>query len=83
MGHFKNTITVSCPHRVLPNAAPHCTPAFDVRAPHVSPTITMAAESEVEIMSTTMSTGQKRFYFNLKQNARGRFLKVSQLRQCT
>ena len=32
--------------------------------------------SETEIVSKQMSTGQKRFYFNLKQNDRGRFLKV-------
>ncbi len=35
-----------------------------------------SAGSETEIVSKQMSTGQKRFYFNLKQNDRGRFLKV-------
>lgn len=37
------------------------------------------ADGEIEITSKTFSAGQKRFFFNLKQNPRGRFLKIAEV----
>jgi hypothetical protein len=39
----------------------------------------MAGAEEIEITSKTYAAGQKRFFFNLKQNSRGRFLKIAEV----
>jgi len=37
------------------------------------------AGEEVELLSRELRIEQKRFYFNLKENARGRFLKIAEV----
>lgn len=34
---------------------------------------------EIEILSTEIRVENKRFYFNLKENAKGRFLKIAEV----
>jgi hypothetical protein len=38
-----------------------------------------SGSAEIELVSRELRVEQKRFYFNLKENARGRFLKIAEV----
>ena len=41
--------------------------------------MTRSGQGETELMSTELRIENKRFYFNLKENEKGRFLKIAEV----
>lgn len=54
-------------------------PAASAPRADARPNQSQGRSEEVEILSKELRVEQKRFYFNLKENSRGRFLKIAEV----